>query len=267
MARQYAPLHTEIWNDNEFVRLPSQAQRLYLLAISQPNISWCGVVPYTSRRWANLAGDTAPRTITKAAGDLAKSGLVLLDEDSEELWVRSFIKYNSLQQPKLRNAAIREFLQVHSPVIRAAALRSYPWLLNGGRGDGHTGGHADAHEGGHSQESSELRVGVDVQGSVSSKTPSTENTNTNTEPAPEFVAEAERQADAFLAKDARSIVDRKGWVAKRARNLAAEAAEAGPAKPPRILRVVCINADCRDGFDLSGEHPVPCTDCKRAEAS
>lgn len=262
MSRQYAPLHTEIWNDPTFVGLSSQAQRLYLLAISQPNITWCGVVPYTARRWSNLASDTTPRTITKAAVDLAAVGLVLLDEATEEMWVRSFIKYNVVQQPKLRIAAIREFAQVHSQAIQDAAAIHYPWLVSG---NGHGGGHPDGHPDGHSQESENLRVGVDVQGQVQEENPSTENTNTNTA-NDAYRAEARRQANLWLIRDPNSIIDVERWIAKRAATLADEYPDGLPVTERPALRLVCVNPDCREGHDLSGPVPVPCTTCNPAEA-
>lgn len=256
MARQYAPLHTEIWNDETFVGLSASAQRLYLLAISQPNITWTGTVPYTARRWANLASGTTAKHITAAATELATSGLVLLDENTEELWVRSFIKYNAVAQPKLRDAAKREFRGIHSQRIREAALVSYPWLAHD---DGHPGGHDDGQEDDVPAEPLELRVGVGVQGQVQEKTPSTENTNTNIELVAWLTGEANRQADAWLAKDPKSIVDRDAWVQTRIRSLSAKHTEL-PASAKRQLRAACPNPDCIDGFDYGED--VACAQCK-----
>jgi hypothetical protein len=260
MARQYAPLHTEIWNDPTFTGLTSQAQRLYLLAISQPNITWCGVVPYTARRWSGLADDTNPRVITKAAAELVSAGLVILDESTEEMWVRSFIKYNVLAQPKLRNAARREFGSVHSAKIREHTARAHPWIVTeNGHPDGQGNGHPDAH----SQESPDLRVGVGVQCQVKKENPSTENTNTNTNTELDawLRSEAERQADAWAVKDPGSIVDRERWIAKRVRTLAKEHTEI----PKRHLRLLCSNPDCRSGHDYSGDEPVPCASCNQPQ--
>lgn len=269
MARQYAPLLTEIWNDKTFVSLSSQAQRLYLLAISQPNITWAGVVPFTARRWAKLAPDTTAKVIVNAATELAKSGLVVLDADTEELWVRSFIKHNAQAQPKLRKAAEREYREIHSSTIQRAAHATYPWLAHDGeQQDGQTDGHDDGHHEGHSQESEKLCVGVGVQGSVSLENPSTENTNTNTntelraEVETAYAAEAERQAAAWLHRDPLSIVDRPAWVAKRIRTLKAQYGIAGPPIDRKdVLGPHCVNPDCRDGFDCAEQRK--CDSCEQ----
>ena len=127
MARSYAALYTSIWQDADFAALTSDAQRVYLLALSQPNISYCGVVPYTAKRWARLAKNTTPRTITKALDELIAAGFVILDAETEELFVRSYVKHNGvLRQPQLVKAMEREFEQIHSTRIRQAFLASLP---------------------------------------------------------------------------------------------------------------------------------------------
>ena len=123
MARKYAPILPEIWSDADFRALSADAQRVYLLAFSQPNITYAGVVPYTARRWARMCSDTTPDDIDKAIDEL-RSGerpFVVLDEETEELWVRSFVKNNEiLRQPNLAKAMWASVPQILSPTIRAA---------------------------------------------------------------------------------------------------------------------------------------------------
>lgn len=127
MARSYAPIYTSIWHDPEFVALSSRAQRAYFLALSQPEISYCGVVGYTTRRWARMAGDTKPRDVERAVAELEAAGFVLLDAETEELWVRSFVKHNGvLKQPQLRTAMRREYDDIHSATIRRLFFLSLP---------------------------------------------------------------------------------------------------------------------------------------------
>lgn len=127
MARSYAPIYTSIWHDPQFVALSSRAQRAYFLALSQPEINYCGVVSYTTRRWARLSGDTKPRDVERAVAELEAAGFVLLDPDTEELWVRSFVKHNGvLKQPQLRTAMRREYADIHSSRIQALFLTSLP---------------------------------------------------------------------------------------------------------------------------------------------
>lgn len=128
MARAYAPLKSSIWTNRDFCALSSSAQRVYLLAMSQPNISWAGVVPFTEKRWASFAPDTTRGAIAEAVNELVDRGFVMLDDDTEELWIRSFVKHNRiLEQPQLRKKAVGEAVTaVVSHRLRAAVLVTMP---------------------------------------------------------------------------------------------------------------------------------------------
>lgn len=123
MARTQARIHTTIWSDPEFIELPSGVQRVFVLAFSQANINTCGVVPYQPKRWAKLAPDTTPTSIRRAVAMLEDRSKVVVDEATEELWVRSFVKRDGiLSSPNMTVAMSREFPSVLSPAIRAALL-------------------------------------------------------------------------------------------------------------------------------------------------
>lgn len=127
MARSYAPIYTSIWHDENFLALSAQAQRVYFLALSQPNITYCGVVSFTAKRWGLLAANTTPKAIEKAVQELEGAGFVMLDDDTEELWIRSFVKHNGvLRQPQLVRSMQRAYTEIHSPAIRAAFLAGLP---------------------------------------------------------------------------------------------------------------------------------------------
>lgn len=127
MGRSYAPLMTTIWSDEDFVSLSPEAQRTYLLALSQPNITYCGIVPFTARRWARMAAGTTPEDIDQAVKELEAAGFVVLDEDTEELWVRSFVRHNGvLSQPQLTKAMVRSFDDILSATLRDRFLTELP---------------------------------------------------------------------------------------------------------------------------------------------
>jgi hypothetical protein len=131
VARQYAPLYTSIWQDDTFTALPVESQWVYLLALSQPNMTYCGVVPFTARRWASYAAGATARTVVRAIAPLSSAGLVMLDDEAEELWVRSFVKHNKVtQQPKILLAAKRQFGEVVSEPIRNAIVSTYPGVFD-----------------------------------------------------------------------------------------------------------------------------------------
>jgi hypothetical protein len=120
MARQYAKVYASIWRDREFVGLSPEAQRLYLLVLSQPGITNCGVVPYTPRRWARLAAGVSVGEIEDAVHELQEARFVIVDDETEEIWIRSFIRHDGvLKTPQLRQAMHREAGHVQSERIRS----------------------------------------------------------------------------------------------------------------------------------------------------
>jgi hypothetical protein len=127
MARSYAPLMTTIWSDEDFVALDPDAQRIYLLALSQPNITYCGVVAYTPKRWARMSAGSTVADVESAVQDLVVAGFVRLDDDTEELWVRSFVRHNGvLTQPQLAKSMARSFEDILSAELREAFLLELP---------------------------------------------------------------------------------------------------------------------------------------------
>lgn len=123
MARDHARMLVSIWGDEDWKRLPANAQRAYTLALSQPGVSWAGVVPYQPGRWANLAADTSVAAIKRAVTVLAERRFVVVDQATEELFIRTFVKNdNVLRFPNVAINMARAYSQIASPVIRKAFL-------------------------------------------------------------------------------------------------------------------------------------------------
>lgn len=127
MARSHARLLLTVWADPDWRALPMAAQWLYEALISQPTITWAGVLPLQPRRWRGLAADVDAATIEVALKALAAHRFVVVDEDTEELLVRSFVRHDGVaRQPNVLKAALREAQTVQSLAIRrvlAAELR------------------------------------------------------------------------------------------------------------------------------------------------
>lgn len=123
MARDHARVLLSIWGDDDWRSLPAAAQRTYILALSQPGLSYAGVVPYLPGRWSKLAPDTSQPAIRRSVATLAERRYVVLDEDTEELLLRTFVRHdNVLRFPNVAVAMARQFRQIASPQIRTAFL-------------------------------------------------------------------------------------------------------------------------------------------------
>lgn len=122
MARSYATSPTNRWRAGGPWRLlPARAQWLYQALTTQPDISAAGTLPLTSRRWADLAADTSVTDILAALEALQASRWVVVDHDTEEVLLRTFIAddrgYNNVKRRPVILAAADA---VSSPLIRAS---------------------------------------------------------------------------------------------------------------------------------------------------
>jgi len=43
MAREFAKIKASIWQDDDFRALPVEAQHLYFVVLTDPDLSYCGV--------------------------------------------------------------------------------------------------------------------------------------------------------------------------------------------------------------------------------
>lgn len=119
MARRVAWIKCEIWHNPDWTGLTSQAQRLYTLILGQPDLNHCGLISLRPRRWAGLAADTTTETILEALTELEHAEFVVVDYDTEEVWVRTFVEHDGvLTQPNVARCALRELNQFHSGELR-----------------------------------------------------------------------------------------------------------------------------------------------------
>lgn len=115
MARFYATLDCGIWDDEDgFCTLSAGAQRTYFMLVSQRDIAACGSLALTLRRWSRTC---AEKDTEAWLVELIDHEYVLIDEDTEELLVRTFVKWDGGYKHPQRLKAIN---------ASAAALRSQP---------------------------------------------------------------------------------------------------------------------------------------------
>lgn len=120
-GRQYAQILKRIWADTDWKSLTRDAQWMYQLLLSQPSMNYAGVLPLTSRRWAKLAEDATIEVVEKAIERLHERGFLVVDWDTEEVLIRSFIRNDGLwKQPNMLTTALRHADDVSSDHIKWA---------------------------------------------------------------------------------------------------------------------------------------------------
>lgn len=120
MPRTHARILASIWDDPDFQVLSVAAQRLYLLLLSQDSLNNAGRILLTVRRWSHGCRDTSPEDIQRSLEELDAHRFIVVDEDTEEVLIRSFIRNDGIvKQPQMMKSALREALTVKSLRLRA----------------------------------------------------------------------------------------------------------------------------------------------------
>ncbi|WP_053619662.1 hypothetical protein [Nocardiopsis sp. NRRL B-16309] len=124
MARNFAQFQSRTWTDDHFKsNLTADSQWLYFALLSQPNLNGAGVLPLQDRRWKKLAKDMTADRIEGALDELCAHWYVLVDEETEEVLIRTFIRNDGLwKQPNVLKSALG-----HAKNTMSATLRAVIW--------------------------------------------------------------------------------------------------------------------------------------------
>jgi hypothetical protein len=119
MARDHARLALAIWDDDDFRGLSGNAQHLYLILLMHPDLSYCGVTDWRPAKLAGMVADWTADTVREAAVELIDRLYIVVDEDTEEVLVRSFVRHDGLmKQPKMATAMSSAYAVVGSVPLR-----------------------------------------------------------------------------------------------------------------------------------------------------
>jgi hypothetical protein len=123
-GRQYALLRIDIWRDEDWRDLSVDAQWLYELLISQPVTSTAGVLPLQITKWARCARGMTIERVAAAVGMLSERRYIVIDDDTEEVLVRSYIRHGAAATgtPNVMLSALRCAVSVQSIELRQALL-------------------------------------------------------------------------------------------------------------------------------------------------
>ncbi|MER5312729.1 hypothetical protein ABT034_33710 [Streptomyces sp. NPDC002773] len=123
MARGHGRILTSIWEDADFLTLDEREQRLYLFLISQPNLNHAGLLDLTLRRWSRKARGLTSAELEKLLQSLEGARFIVMDEDTEELLIRSFVRNDGVwRMPKVMGAMVSGALEISSKHLQRALL-------------------------------------------------------------------------------------------------------------------------------------------------
>jgi hypothetical protein len=118
---EYGKLLSRIWSDIHFIALNARPQQVYCLLLSYSTRNLAGVLPLTLKRWAKCTADTTVDALIDALCSLAANDFIVIDWDTEEVLIRTFIRNDEVyRQPNLMKAARRQALHIESAALRWA---------------------------------------------------------------------------------------------------------------------------------------------------
>lgn len=119
MARSHAAIYHRIWADPAWRALDVNAQHLYMLLISQPQMNLAGVLPLQLRKWASCVAGWDIADVAKALDQLRDDRFVLVDEDTEEVMIRTLIRNDGAYKiPNVLKSLLQSAEGTQAPVIR-----------------------------------------------------------------------------------------------------------------------------------------------------
>jgi hypothetical protein len=119
MARSYAALYHRIWADPAWRALDVDSQHLYLLLISQDNLNLAGVLPLQVRKWSKCVRGWDETVVADALDRLRGDHFVVVDDDTEEVLIRTLVRNDGAYKTPGMLASILKFAEsIQSPDLR-----------------------------------------------------------------------------------------------------------------------------------------------------
>lgn len=121
MAQDFTPWYRSIWSDEDWRALTWGGQWAYEMLASHPSRNEAGVLPVTKRKWLRLAAGVTAEQLDAALEELDEAGFIVLDEDTQEVLVRAFIRRTKVYTHiRMMANALRHITEVESERIRSA---------------------------------------------------------------------------------------------------------------------------------------------------
>lgn len=121
---EYGKVFKRAWGDRDFKTLTATEQLLYVKLISQSDISLAGVLTLAPVRWATQTAGMDVEDVSRDLAGLARRNYVLIDADTQEVLVRSYVR-NDLgwKSPRTMIGIANAIGRILSPSLRVAIAR------------------------------------------------------------------------------------------------------------------------------------------------
>lgn len=123
MARRYARIKVTLWGDPDFRKMSLPAQHLYLLLVTSPKMNLCGVTDWRPIRISALTEGHVHKGVQGAADELTAGDYIVIDDETEEVLVRSFIRHDeTIKTPNIAAAVAKDYAGVTSQILQGVIV-------------------------------------------------------------------------------------------------------------------------------------------------
>ncbi|POH58289.1 hypothetical protein [Arthrobacter glacialis] len=119
MARDRANIRVDMLSNTDYRSLGLAAQHLYKLLLIHPTLNYAGVADWRPGRLAKITRGVTASAVREAAAELQAGSYVYVDEDTEEVLIRSFVRHDGLlARYRMPIAMANAYADISSPNIR-----------------------------------------------------------------------------------------------------------------------------------------------------
>ena len=120
MPRKFSVMPVSIWRDDSFTSLGRGAQWLYLMLLSQRQLTPAGILPTLPRRWAGMTSSLGGDEVVAWLDELQAAGWAYTDHQALETFVSGYFEGEQIaRQPRRVIAALDAIPQIEPEWLRA----------------------------------------------------------------------------------------------------------------------------------------------------
>lgn len=123
MARDHARIKVDIWGDDDWLDLSTDAQMLYFTLYTSPGLTLCGAGDWHPGKLCNRSSDWTRERLNSAAVELSRNLFLIIDADTEEYLIRSWIKHDGLwRTPNMAVSVANARAELASRMLRGVVV-------------------------------------------------------------------------------------------------------------------------------------------------
>jgi hypothetical protein len=123
MAREHARVKLSIWEDDDHRDLSLAAQHLYYVLMIHPKLDYAGVTDWRPSKLVGFTRGWTVEDIEIAAKELSDQRYIVIDESTEEVLIRSFIRNDELLgSPNMAVAVRKAHAAISSILLRGVIV-------------------------------------------------------------------------------------------------------------------------------------------------